>query len=204
MVVRIAGATRGVLHARELDTVELHLPLRTARPDPSNRVLCDGLGRHGAGPAHRLFERGRNPRVRGGSQAQRLVDADDGFLVERRAADFLNALGVNESTLPERAAHLVGFGVAVLHPRPELLGRECTHFGAVDADDAVLDRTLFAFTVVVVEAVGVAFEQVALSGRGRAAKRFEAALAHRLIPSRSGAATSVPGPALTSVDYVLQ
>lgn len=70
VVVRVAGATRGVLHARELDTVELHLPLRTARPDPGNRVLCDGLGRHCAGPAHRLFERGRNPRVRGGREAQ--------------------------------------------------------------------------------------------------------------------------------------
>lgn len=53
----------------------------------------------------------------------------------------LDALGVDESTLPERAAHLVGFGVVgLIHP--ELLGRERTHFGAGDADDAVLDRTL--------------------------------------------------------------
>lgn len=68
VVMRVAGATRGVLNTRELDTVELHLPLRTARPDPGNRVLCDGLG-YGAGPTHQsLFERGRNPRVRGGSR----------------------------------------------------------------------------------------------------------------------------------------
>ena len=184
VIVGVSRAARGVLHARELDAVKLHVTLRTFRPDTGDGVLCESLSAGLARAPHCRFKCGRNPRVCGRCKAQCFAHAEDGFLIQRGAViDHLAGHLIDVFAVSNHAANFVGFGVAVLHPCPELLGCQGAHFDAATGHDAMLDNPVFTLPVVVVKVGCVTFEQVRLSGRGAAAKRFEAALAHcRLLP----------------------